>query len=278
MMQSAVEPGNAADLGTLLEEFPAGGRAGFRWAARILGSVLLLGGILFLGFGLYSGYSAYYRHGPAVVRQNLLLPVSLGLLFLLLGGLILVSALARNGKSIVIYEHGFMLHDRKVDEAWRWDDLASIRTAVTRQYFLGIRSGNRHMYTLARRDGERLVLDDRVRGVETLADRIREKALPMLYARYVPSLLHGQELAFGPVQVCKEKGIVIGKKTLAWGRIHQAVVENGALTITTVNGQKTPRTVRIPVAEVPNVDILLAIIQEMVECEPTPGSKSGAGG
>ena len=87
MMQSAVEPEKAADLGTMLEEFPAGNRAGVRWATGILGSVLLLGGIFLLGYGLYSGYIAYYRHGPAVVWQNLLLPASLGLLLLFLGGL-----------------------------------------------------------------------------------------------------------------------------------------------------------------------------------------------
>jgi len=277
MKHSSGESEKSAGLGPMLAEHPAGIRPVSRWIAGILGAILLLGGFFVLGFGFYTAYDAYYKHGPAVVWQTLLPPAGLGLMLLLIGGILFGRALIRKGKSLAIYDQGFVLRSRNTDESWRWDEVASIRTALTRRSIAGIHAGTRHTYTLVRRDGERIILDDSLAGVEVLADKIRDKVLPMLYARFAPSLASGQELAFGPVQICRDKGIQVRQKKLAWKVVRQAKVENGVLTITAGDEQKTLHRVKIPVAEVPNVDILLAIIQQMIDCGPTPGNTSTAG-
>ncbi len=195
-----------AELGSLIDGLPYKRPSIGRVIQFLLGGSCLLGGAAVIVLGLLDVYDQYYRHGPAIIFRSLVLPLALGVVLGMIGLAIIRAAYVHPRKSLGIYSKGWVLSSGSDEQAWRWDELASIRTAVTRRYFLGIPGSTRHVYTLVRRDGERMVLDDDLKNVERLAEKIRDQAIPVLYSRYSHSFDQGVDLAFGPIVINRKTG------------------------------------------------------------------------
>ncbi len=224
--------------------------------------IFLLGASLILLYGLYVTYVAYQQHGPAMIDDNLIWPavIAFTLFFfgLIAGGL----ALADWKKGVALYEKGFAMRNQKGIRSWRWEDIAAIMAAVTRRHVLGIYIGTAHLYTLYDQQNKQLVLDDTYGRVEELAKVIEECTFPLLYGRAADQYNAGRTLVFGPVAVSKGE-ICLGKKTYPWTEVKGVSVQRGSLKIAKKDGNGQSGA-SAEVADIPNVSVLLAVIDQMV--------------
>jgi hypothetical protein len=163
---------------------------------------------------------------------------------------------------VTVYERGFACRDRTGLQTWRWDDILTMTSAVTRHYHTGIYAGTTHVYTLLDRRNQRLKLVDAIDRVEDLAKVIDTNIFPRLYPRAVDKYNAGELLPFGPVAISKQ-GMTIGKKTYPWGEVKQVSIHHGILKVTRKEGGRFSGG-RAAASAIPNIHVLLAIIQQVV--------------
>jgi hypothetical protein len=224
--------------------------------------IFLAGSALVFLYGLYATYLAYQKHGPAMIDDKLVWPVFIALILLLLGLAAGWSAYANWKRGVALYDQGFAVRDRKGILSWRWEEVASLTTAVTRHYTNGIYTGTTHLYTLYNRHNERLVLNDIYVKVEELAKAIEECIFPHLYGRAADQYNTGQMLIFGPVAVSKA-GIRIGKKTYPWTEVKEVSIHQGTVKVSKKDGGWFSRA-SARVSAIPNLRVLLTIIHQVV--------------
>jgi hypothetical protein len=224
--------------------------------------VFLGGSALVFLYGIYDAYLAFQAHGPALLDDKLTIPVIVAIILFGLGLLGGWSAYANWNKGVAVYERGFVYRDRKGFRTWRWDEVASITSAVTRHYTNGIYTGTTHVYTLLKRSGERLVLNDVFVKVDQLAAAVEQNVFPLLYEQLAGGYNAGQVLTFGPVAVGKS-GIVIGKKTYPWTEVQQVSIHQGVLRVSKKGGGWFSGASAMA-STIPNLRVLLSILDQVV--------------
>lgn len=225
--------------------------------------IIFLGGsILVFLYGLYVAYAAYQKHGPALIVDKLAVPVVIAIIMLLLGLAAGRYALGNWNRGVGVYELGFAIRDRKGIRIWRWEEVISLTSAVTRHYTNGIFTGTTHVYRLFNRQNQRLVLNDIYTKVEELAKAIQDGIFPILYDRAAQQYNAGQILAFGPVVISKD-GIQIGKKTYPWTEVQQVSIHRGILKVSKKGGGWFSGA-SASASVIPNLNVLLNIIYQVV--------------
>jgi len=189
---------------------------------------------------------------------------AIGALVLFFFGLIAGGSVLVNwNKGLTLYESGFAVRDRKGIHPWRWEEVAALTAAVTRRYILGIYTGTTRFYTLYGQQNTWLVLKDEYARMEDLAKAIEENTFPILYSRAADQYNAGQTLVFGPVAVNKME-IRLGRKIYPWTEIEGVSLQRGSLKIAPKGGSGHS-VASVEVASIPNVSVLLAVIDQMVE-------------
>ena len=247
-------------LGALLGYYPA--RKANRWGNLVVCLLLLAGAVLVFLYGLYSGFLGYQLHGPAVIGDRITVPLLIAVLLFILGWLAGWGAYINWSKGVAVYEHGLAYRDRAGLQTWRWDEILTMTSAVTRHYTNGIYTGTTHVYTLLDRQNHRLILADAICRVEDLAKVIDMNTFPRLYPLAVDQYNAGELLLFGPVTISKQ-GMTIGKKTYPWGEVKQVSIHHGTLRVTRKEGGRSSGG-RAAASAIPNIHVLLAIIQQEV--------------
>jgi hypothetical protein len=250
-------------LGTPLEVFPLR-RAFFLRTGSLLFSLLCaVSALLLAGWAAQDALDRYYHHGPAVVWRGLVLPLVLALLLLAVGISVASGAARRWNKTLVIYEGGIAVRSQSGIATCRWADAASLRIAISRRTFSGIRLGTSKKITLVRADGERVSFDEDIRGIDMALEKIRAWLLPILYERYVPEFEEGHAFVFGPIEIQKDAGIKLKQKTLPWETLQKAAVDQGTLRLTAGEPNGKQKQVSVPVSEIPNLDLMLVFIRQI---------------
>ena len=250
----------ASGLGGLLGYYPV--RKANRWGNLVVCLILLAGAVLVFLYGIYSSFLAYQLHGPAVIGDKITAPVLIAVLLSGLGLLAGWGAYVNWRKGVVVYERGFAYRDRTGLQTWRWDDILTMTSAITRHYHNGIYTGTTHIYTLLNRQNQKLKLVDSIGKVEDLAKTIDTNIFPLLYPRAVDQYNAGEMLAFGPLAISKQ-GITIGEKTYPWGAVKEVSIHHGILKVTKKEGGWFTGA-RASASVIPNLRVLLAIIQQVV--------------
>lgn len=247
-------------LGAPRSYFPV--KKGSRWGALIFFFLLLTGALLVFLFGIYQTYVAVQQHGPAMIDDKLPVPLGISFILIALGLLAGWSAYANWKKCVMAYDRGFAYNDRKGIQVWRWEDVVSLTSAITRHYTNGIYTGTTHVYTLYNRQNQRLVIADSIGKVEELAKIIDENIFPLLYERTADQYNAGQAIAFGPVSISKT-GIAIGKKTYPWTDVKEVSIHQGILKVSRKEGGWFSGA-SAAAAVIPNLRVLLTIIHQVV--------------
>ncbi len=251
-------------LGTPLELYPLHSRFLRRWGNFIIGMLILLGAIGTLLYGLWITVQDYYIYGPAILLRTLSLPTIIALVLFVAGSLALAAAYRNWLKSAVLYEGGMAFADRHGLRAWRWDEIEELHSSVTRHYFSAIYTGTSHRYIVTHRDGHMVTLDDDLQRVDRLAANLRERLVPVLYQRSAEAFNRGQEVTFGPVTVSKAVGLGAGKKAYLWTEIAAVAVKDGYLRVIPAGNKTGPRSLALPVAQIPNLEVLVSLVDQIV--------------
>lgn len=212
--------------------------------------------------GLWYTYEQWQHFGPAVLFRSIL-PF---LIVAAVCGLIVLAvawaAYSNWNKAVVIYQNGLAYADRKGVKSWRWDEFASMTSAVTKHYTNGIYTGTTHVYTLVKNDGDKIVLSDSLTKVEEVSKVIRTNIFPLLYQKHAEAYNAGQRVTFGPVSISKSGGIQIGKKDYPWDQVEQVSIHQGAVRVAKKGGGWFSGATAMASA-IPNLEVMLSIIDQV---------------
>jgi hypothetical protein len=236
-----------------------------RAGALIISLMFLAASALVFLFGLYVTFPAYQTHGPAMIDDMLGIPLLVAFTLLVPGLAAGWMAYKNWSKGAAVYEGGIAVRDRNGIQAWRWEEIVSLTAAVTRHHFVGIDSGTRHVYKLVNRQNQRWVLSDIYTNVEELAKAIQDGIFPSLYEQAVRQYAAGQKLIFGRVAI-STAGIQIRKRTFPWSEVQQVSIRRGILKVSSAGGRF--RGGRVPVSTIPNLSVLISIINQVTGIEP----------
>ena len=250
---------SAIGLGNSRGYFPVKGLK--RWGSLVIFLILLSGALLVFLFGVYDTYMAWQQHGPAMIDDKLTGPLVISFILFAFGLLAGWSTYANWNKGVAAYERGFAYNDRKGIQIWRWEDVVSMKTAITRHYTNGIYTGTTHIYTLYNRLNQRLVLADSFVKIEELAKNIDQSIFPLLYGRAADQYNAGQTIVFGPVAI-SIAGIAIGKKTYPWTDVKEVSIHQGILKVSRKDGGWFSGA-SAAASSIPNLRVLLGIIDQV---------------
>jgi hypothetical protein len=250
-------------LGTPLEVYPLKNGFLIRAGGLVLASLCILGGIAAAGLSGLDAYNRYYRHGPAVIWRGLALPLVLELVLIVLGVIVASGVAGRWRQTLALYEQGLAMRDRAGLVTCKWAETASLRIDLSRRTFAGIGLGTMHRVTLVREDGERISFDGELAQADDALEKIRARLLPILYERFEPQFESGQAFVFGPIELQKQQGIRLKQKALDWPSLQKAIIDQGKLQLASSDSNGKIKEITIPVADIPNLDLLMAFIRQM---------------
>jgi hypothetical protein len=139
--------------------------------------------------------------------------------------------------------------------AWHWSEVAVIQTSMAR-HPVKDNAWTSHEYTLIRQDGEKLILDDEIKGVWDAAEYIKTAVFALLRPPLKQRYQAGEALAFGPVTVHQQAGLQLDGQTYAWDTIADVKLEHGQLKVTLRNRQKHAAHT----SAIPNIEVLCQLI------------------
>lgn len=201
----------------------------FGW---FIGAALLFGPLV---YSLSQGIETAFEYGCAGAG---LVAVGLG-----------VWKIARKRRWVIaFFTNGLYHRTDKSTFISRWDET----TAVVADVRVG--NGHKfHKYTVWRNATDSLVIEDGWPEIEEIGRRLVRDANQAMLPRYIESFDAGNDLAFGDLKVNRD-GIGFDNRFTPWASVTEFVLANGALVINANGARK-----QLPVAELPNVPILLAL-------------------
>jgi hypothetical protein len=157
-----------------------------------------------------------------------------------------------------------------------WEQITGIATAVIQEQFLNIPLRLYHLAILYQTSGAPVIFMETVQDVPEMIEKLKEKYYPYLRPRLELQSAGGQPLWFGPLMIQSDALYVprrvanndyyvtlpdqINSRPIPWKDINYLAVQCGLLVVKSSNyGTK-----HIPVSQIPNLEILLDIIEQKV--------------
>jgi hypothetical protein len=232
-----------------------------------------------LSYGGYLAVSNYTRFGlVAAVAWSGIWFISGGLLLLLwlVGSLVGYS---RNQPVVRLYAQG--LYIEKVNPlVLHWEEIDGIASgALAQTGFLGRTPSVRYRASLYPARGRPVYLYSSRSGTSGLADlpelvrRIKAHLYPSLRSELVRMFRSGLPLYFGPI-IVDQTGLCLRRKVplsgtlyVPWGNVKHITIQSGYFLVE-LDQQRIhrgiPETYRLPVTQIPNLELLLKIIDQGV--------------
>ena len=156
-------------------------------------------------------------------------------------------------KRLVLYRDGLAYKaGNESIQIWGWDEITIIATNAdserTRRPF--------YSYTLTRKSGETLVLDETLQNVEDFMPSVKRSVFALLLPPLKASYMSGQAIAFGSVTIHHRDGLQMGGKTHLWEDIMDIKVRRGRFKVILRNGEEY----EVRASSIPNIEMLCNVI------------------
>ncbi len=254
-------PARSKSLGPQVADYrsrPFSGRS-YR-AALVLGVLAVLAP---LGYGIYRAQYAASNYGPAAVqvwsRPWYLLS---GVAFLVLCIVVLLG-LVRSQRHVAVHKHGVRIRLSRRKQ-YAWGDLSGVSTGSVQTRLLGIGLRTHHQAVLYPTVDAPVRLDNSLDDLPELLTRIKANLYPRLLPGLRQAFIEDKTLYFGPIAIRREELMLEdheGKhRSIPWSDIDSIDVQAGMLVL----AFQGKANIRLPVARVPNLELLLQIIQSGV--------------
>ena len=241
----------------------------FKWAWGLGGSLLSLSAI---GFGVYLAFTTYEKYGPvpALARSAPWLISGFAVLFTWVS--IGLLRWARTQPGIRLHANGLFIEGRR-NQSLTWDQIDGISQGVTAPDRLRPRE-MRYQVHLFPSKGRPVHLHgsgDGTRGMPylpELASRVKASLYPNLQVELARMFREGVPLRFGPLRIDREGlqarrwGPVPGTFSVHWRHVKRITVQSGYFLVESID-RRSPY--RLPVSKIPNLEILLKIIDQGVQ-------------
>jgi hypothetical protein len=247
----------------------------YRKPSRGLWSLLIpgfLGVLAPAGYGLWRADYAYTHFGPVAAGQwsrpwFLLAAAALGAFILLA---IVRSLSAR--QAVAVFQKGLFLRRGLFrSQKLLWEQIAGIAAESVQEHFLRLPLKIHHQALLYPTLGKPIRLPANLENLPELVSRIKASLYPRLLPKLIENFRAGQWLYFGPLAI-QQQSLHLGpprirlsetaarKGLIPWSRIKHLTIRSGSLMVELHDHAPY----RIPVAKIPNLELLLQIVQQEV--------------
>lgn len=211
-----------------------------------------------LVYGLWQRYYGAIKYGQAASNQwskPWILLAGIALIPLLI---LVILRIRRDFRNIRFYEHGVHLRLGFLhNQILTWDQIKGINTRTVREKFLSMPFRTHQQTILYLVDEQIIRLDDEFKNLSEITYRLKAKIYPKQLTRSREIYHTDQLITFGPLTLSR-KYIYIGKRKIALKNIDIIAIRAGHLLIATKNNHQE----RISISEIPNLEILLQLIDE----------------
>ena len=243
-------------LGTPVAFFRASRRA--RTIPLVCAVICVLAAAVILAYGIAATGTAYSHYGWAAVQALGMRPLLIFWIFIAAGLISGIIAISNWRRGVAVYEGGLAFRELSPTQTWKWEELAALYVAVTRE--TGLFSRTRHKYTVENQNGTKGSFDDRLEGVVTLGAMLGRQIVERLYPRMAGSFNQGERVPFGALSI-DQQGIRIKEQALPWAEVDHISLQRGNLKAQ----PRTGEVVGVPAAGIPNLDVLLLLLDHVTE-------------
>lgn len=169
--------------------------------------------------------------------------------------------LSRSRQVVAVHQKGITIRlHKKKQFRFLWSQLSGLACATVQPTFLGWALKPRHRVKIYPAHGNPISLNDRIPNISELVGRIKAKLYPRLLPNLRESFSKGQPLNFGPLTL-QQNSLCLRDKAIPWDNVTSINVQGGRLMIES----HTNRPVKIPTGQIPNIELLIQLLQEGVE-------------
>jgi hypothetical protein len=209
---------------------------------------------------------------PAMIRNR---PWFLAVFAVLLGLVTLIGyRIYQARRFVAIHKNGLRLRlgAFKV-RSWQWGEFSGISSAAIQEHFLHLPVRTVHQAYLYLKTGETLHLGSAFQDMPGLIDQLKTSLHPRLLTGLQSSYWMGHWSTFGPLAIQRQGGLRLSpgkwqvtkreEITIPWEQVESIDVQGGHLVV----GPKGQTERRIPISQIPNLEILIDLIQQGDEQE-----------
>lgn len=143
-----------------------------------------------------------------------------------------------------------------------WPEVTGLITDITDHHFLGIPLNRRIRLTLLTKAHKPIHLDDRIRDLENLSQQIKRIYYPYVRTNMVDARGNGKDIPFGPLTMTRS-GLRLGTRMIDWEQMCVVKIDSGFLVVES----GTSDQLRLPLARLPNPEILIDLLQESFDVQ-----------
>ncbi len=224
--------------GRLIHHFPRRKNDIKRWLSLGVGLSLVLFSVVISGMTLFNSWDMVNHHGRAILLNSLPVPVILVTIALPSGFLLISLTIGNWQKGISLRSNGLVLHRGKKRKILFWEKIIRLDTNMLTVKLAGHPFRKRTQITLEDESGQVFIIKDRYEGMDQLAQMVREKLLPLLFARATKTIQKNKTLFFHPRLLGKAEGLLIRQHMFPWQAIKGPIIQNDKLIIKQRGTQK----------------------------------------
>lgn len=230
--------------------------------------IILLPGILGVltpyGYAVWSYNRTLQQHGPAAAEQWSRPWFWLAWAALAVFVLLCILRLVDLRRFAAVHARGIRLRPG----IWRtrnlgWKQISGVALSATQDVFFDRRGQTRLRAVIFPNQGREIHLDGHLQHLAELISRVKASLYPRLLPELKTSFQAGKWLYFGPLAL-QARALRVRHAELTWEQVENLQVKNGYLAVSWKEGPGPARSIRIPIAKIPNLELLLQIIREGV--------------
>lgn len=244
-------------LGLLIRAFP---KRPLRWQDLLF---VLLPGICATLLPLLYGKSRYdyglASYGPVAASTWSRPWYALSIFALIIFIILVTYRLRLSRQFIAFHENGLYIALSK-RQRLLWHQIAGIASGTVQYHFFGWQLTRKTRAYLYPNIGKAIQLKEPHENLPELITRIKAKLYPRLFKLIKSNFQEGKWLHFGPLAL-QTQYLVVGDHRYLWSQVNQIAVQSGDLLIKVENNKQFC----FPIANIPNLEILVQLIQEEVK-------------
>jgi hypothetical protein len=224
--------------------------------------ILFLPGVLAilapLFYGIYLAGRIYSHLGPTPVLPNTLPWFCLAATGWIIFGSLVVYRYTLSKKYIALYQTGLVINSR-VKHFYPWSQIKAIQSGTKKIYFLYFELKESFQCALILKKGKIIKISKSINNLPDLINNIKNIFYPIILPTLHDAFLKDKWLNFGSLKIQK-RNLEFQSLKVPWNLVNQITISSGTLVIELSNH----KTIQIPVCGIPNLELLLQIINSGV--------------
>ena len=266
-MQTAISPDIQKTLGPSVACYgPRRRRWREAWVWPLPGFILAC---ILIITGLDWYYYGYTQYGPIAAQTWSQDWLFWGILIGVITLIVTAWQVFQTRVRVDLFRYGIEVHlPRQASQTLRWEDITGIASTTIQDSIWGRVLRTRHRLIIHLTQGKPITFDDRVDKLLELTTRLKANLYPRLLPGFRTRFQAGQQLTFGPISI-QSSSIKIRERQLPWEYVNRITVLAGHLVIETrTEKSEHPKSLRVPVIQIPNLELLLQVLQRGLNQQP----------